>query len=114
VIGVYRPHSLLELAVARSILEANGIPHFVHNAGYASLYPGIQMDLLNVPTIMVPPAAMESAKEVLGVYLPDGDRDLRPQRERSIWHILRMLIEGICCVWFVPRIGVHRDVRTEP
>lgn len=56
--------------MATSILEAHDIPFFVHNGGYASLYPGIQIELLNVPTIMVPPSAAEAAKELLGAYCP--------------------------------------------
>ncbi len=113
-IAVHRPQTLIELAMVRSILAANDIPYFVHNGGYASLYPGIQMHLLNVPTIMVPPSAVESAKELLGAYLAEVEDHLRPKLERSPWHILRMLIEAICCVWFVPRIGGTREVPTEP
>jgi hypothetical protein len=105
VIRIHRPYSLLELAVACSVLEAHDIPYFVHNSGYASLYPGMQVDLLNVPSIMVPPGAADAAKDVLQAYLPPETDDLRPRRERWGWHILRMLVEGICCGWFVPRIG---------
>ena len=113
-ISVHKPQTLIELAMARSILAANDIPYFVHNGGYASLYPGIQMHLLNVPTIMVPPSAVESAKEVLGAYLPEVESHLRPRPERSPLHILRMLVEAIFCVWFVPRIGANRETPTEP
>ena len=97
--------------MARSILAAHDIPYFVHNGGYASLYPGIQIDLLNVPTIMVPPSAAETARELLGAYLPEVVDHLRPKRERSLWHILRMLVEAVCCVWFVRRIGTIERFR---
>lgn len=113
-IAVHRPQTLIELAMAQSILVANDIPYFVHNGGYASLYPGIQMYLLNVPTIMVPPSAVEPAKEVLSVYLAEVAVHLRPKPERSPWHILRMLIEAMCCIWFVPRIGGTKEAPTEP
>ena len=112
-VAIYKPYTLIELAVARSLLEANDIPYFVHNAGYASLYPGIQIDLLNVPTIMVPPSVAESAKEVLRAYLVESD-ELRPIAERSPWHILRMIVEGLCFVWFVPRVGIRRKGADEP
>jgi hypothetical protein len=112
-VAIHKPLTLLELAFAQSVLEANGIPYFVHNAGYASLYPGIQIDLLNVPTIMVPPSAVESAREVLAAYL--GDRDgLRPAPETSWWHIARMLIEGFFCAWFIPRVGGREGSADEP
>ena len=91
--------------MAQSILAANDIPYFVHNGGYASLYPGMQIGLLNVPTIMVPPSAAESTKELLRAYLGDVQDHLQPGVERSPWHILRMLVEAIACGWFVRRIG---------
>jgi hypothetical protein len=92
--------------MARSLLAAHEIPYFVHNGEYASLYPGMQIRLLNVPTIMVPPSAAEFATDLLHSYLPEVRDHLHPQTERSPWHILRMLIEALCCVWFVRRIGV--------
>ena len=113
-IAVHKPQTLIEVAMARSILAAHDIPYFVHNGGYASLYPGIQIDLLNVPTIMVPPSAAEMAKELLGAYLPEVVDHLRPMRERSLWHVLRMLVEAMCCVWFVRRIGTTTAASTEP
>ena len=113
-IAVHKPQTLIEVAMARSILAAHDIPYFVHNGGYASLYPGLQIELLNVPTIMVPPSAAETARELLGTYLPEVVGHLRPQRERSLKHILRMLVEAVCCGWFVHRIGDARKVPTEP
>ena len=100
--------------MAQSILTANDIPYYVHNGGYASLYPGIQMHLFNVPTIMVPPSAAEFAKELLRAYTAEIETYLRPKVERSPWHILRMLIEAFFCVWFVPRIGSSKKALTEP
>ena len=105
-VSVYRPHTLIELAMARSLLAAHGIPYFVHNGEYASLYPGIQMRLLNVPTIMVPPSAEEFAKELLQAYLAEVGDHLQPKAERSPLHILRMLVEAMFCGWFVRRIGI--------
>ena len=64
-VSIHRPHTLIELAMARSLLAAHDIPYFVHNGGYASLYPGMQIGLLNVPTIMVPPSAAQFAEELL-------------------------------------------------
>ena len=104
-VSVYRPHTLIELAMARSILAAHEIPYFVHNGEYASLYPGIQMRLLNVPTIMVPPSAAEYATELLDAYLAEVRDNLQPRTERSPRHILRMLVEAMLCGWFVRRIG---------
>ena len=104
--AVYRPQTLIELAVAESVLEANGIPYFVHNRGFASLYPGIQIDLYNAHTIMVPPSAEESAREVLAHYLCDVP-GLLHHREHSFWHIVRMVLEA-AAGWGVPRVGRAR------
>jgi len=112
--AIYRPRTLIELAMVRSILAANDIPYFVHNAGYASLFPGIQMELLNVPTVMVPPSLEESARELLEAYIPDIQDHLLPSLDFSIWHLARMVIEGFVCGWFVPRIGVHEKMPAEP
>lgn len=109
-ISIYRPQTLIELAIARSILEAHDIPYFVHNGGYASLYPGVQMHLFNVPTVMVPPSAVEPAKELLQAYLAESVVHLQPRLERSPLHILRILFEGMCCGWFVQRIGPSRPL----
>jgi hypothetical protein len=64
----------------------------------------MQLDLLNVRTIWVPPSAAEAAREVLTHYLSD-EPGLTPNRERSTWHILRMVAEAVCGAWFVPRVG---------
>ncbi|HZM33795.1 MAG TPA: DUF2007 domain-containing protein [Burkholderiales bacterium] len=105
-IAVYRPQTLIELAVAESLLEANGIPYFVHNGGFGSLYPGIQVELYNARTIMVPPSAAADAKDLLAHYLSDTPA-LVHNRERSIWHILRMVLEA-GAGWGVPRVGAIR------
>ena len=108
-ISVYKPQTLIQLTMAESLLMANDIPYYVHNQGYGGLYPGMQLDLLNVRTVMVPPSAVEAAREILAHYLSD-EPGLRPNPERSLWHIVRMLAEAVCGAWFVPRVGsVKRD-----
>jgi len=102
--AVYKPQTLIELAVAESLLEAHAIPYYVHNRGYGGLHPGMQIDLLNVQTIMVPPSIADEAREMLRYYRSD-EPGLAANRERSLWHILRMLAEAACCTWFVPRVG---------
>lgn len=93
-VTVYKPHTLIEVAMARSVLAAHGIPYFVHNGGYASLYPDIQMDLRNVPTIMVLPSVAESAKEILDAYLPEAFDHLHPAASRE-WFARRCAVYGL-------------------
>ena len=66
--AIYHPETAIELAIAESLLEAHRIPYFVHNRGFASLYPGIQLNLWNRRTILVPSSASEDAKELLTSY----------------------------------------------
>ena len=101
---VYHPESAIELAIAESLLEAHQIPYFVHNRGVAGLYPGIQLDLINARTILVPISAADWAKDVLSEYLSDPS-GLRANRERSVPHVLRLIFETLCMGWCVPRIG---------
>lgn len=110
---IYYPETAIELAIAESVLEAHEIPYFVHNRGFASLYPGIQLGLLNVRTILVPPSASDAARELLAHYLGDPS-GVRANRERSVLHILRLIFEGLCFAWFVPRVGKVKSHELEP
>ena len=110
---VYRPESAIELAIAESLLEAHEIPYFVHNRGFAGLYPGIQLHLLNARTILVPSEASDMAKDVLAQFLADTS-SVRQNRERSVWHILRLIFESLCMGWCVQRVGNVREQSLEP
>ena len=110
---VYHPETAIELAIAESLLEAHQIPYFVHNRGFAGLYPGIQLNLLNARTILVPPSVSELAKEVLAEYLADTS-GVRQNRERSLWHILRLIFETLSMGWCVPRVGNVSGQSLEP
>ena len=112
-ISIYRPETATELALTEGALIANGIPYFVHNAGYGSLYPGMQLHLLNVRTIMVPPSVAEFAMEVLGQYLPEPS-GFRPGPEPSFLHFLRMILEATIGGWVVPRIVSAPELPNDP
>lgn len=101
---IYRPETAIELAIAESLLVAHDIPYYVHNRGVASLYPGIQLHLLNARTILVPAEVSEMAGDVLAHFLEDVSA-LRQSRERSFWHIVRLIFETVCTGWCVPRVG---------
>ena len=101
---IYHPETAIELAIAESLLTAHGIPYFVHNRGFAALYPGIQIGLLNARTILVPASESEWAIDVLAHYLSDPS-SVRANRERSFWHVLRLIFEGLSMGWCMPRVG---------
>jgi hypothetical protein len=68
-VPVFRPQNGVELAIAESVLCAHEIPYFVHNNGFGALYPGMQIDLYNQRTIMVPASAFDDARELLHQFL---------------------------------------------
>ena len=74
----------------------------------------MQIDLLNVPTVMVPQPLVESARELLEVYLTDIRQHQHPSPEVSWRDFFRLLAEAIICAWFVPRIGRGRTASDEP
>lgn len=49
----YTPDSEAELAVIKSVLDAEKINYFVHNDNFGSLEVGLRIDLYNVKTIWV-------------------------------------------------------------
>jgi len=102
---VFRPTSLADLVVAESILAAEDIPYFVHNRHFGGLKPGVQIELYNVMTVMVPEAELLSAREALAVLSTPELESPRPSPK----HILRMVIESLCFAWFIPAKGQRKD-----
>jgi hypothetical protein len=102
-VPVYKPENPVELALAECELEACGIPYFVHNRGFGGLYPGVQIDLHNVRTIMVPEAAVEDAREVLARFIqPPAESPAEAPLPVSGWHKLRMVTEALLGFPVVP------------
>jgi hypothetical protein len=64
-------------------------------------------------TILVPSEASDMAKDVLAQFLADTS-SVRQNRERSFWHILRLIFEALCMGWCVPRVGNVRQQALEP
>ena len=111
-VPIYKPENGVELALAESLLEAHGIPYFVHNGGFGGLYPGMQIDLYNVRTIMVPEAAAEDARDLLTHFL-NGDDEAAPadpaeKPRSSAWDRIRLVVELLVCGWCVPRATRRR------
>ena len=96
-IPIYRPDNPADLALAESLLIAEGIPYFVHNNHFGGLYPGAQIDLYNNRTLMVSEADLFRASEVLE-GLTTVPEPLRPSPKQTF----RMLFEMIVFGWFFP------------
>ena len=104
------PETATELATMVSLLEAEGIPYFVHGAALGSLFPGLQIANYNTMTIMVPEPAAEQALAVLAVL----SEPVQPKEvyKRSVSDRLRMVAEALFFGWFIP--GPRRRQRAKP
>ena len=102
-IKLFSPENEVQLALAKSLLEAEGIPFFVHNDHFGSLYVGIQIEFLNRKTIMVDEAYEARAKEVIADFLRQEIAEPAPEKTTySAWDKLRMIAEGLVFRWVVP------------
>jgi hypothetical protein len=108
-VRVLSPQSEPELAVVKSLLEAHGIPVFVHGRHLGSLLPGMQIGHYNAQSIMVPAERVSDALELLTEFRrsePDAVEDPLPWKDR-----LRVVLEGVFAGWLVPgrRDGGKKD-----
>jgi hypothetical protein len=62
---VFSPESEPQLLAVVAMLDAHGIPSFVHNAGFGALYPGPTIDPVNMRAVMVPQEKLAAALELI-------------------------------------------------
>lgn len=62
---LYVPRDESELVFLKSFLEAEGMPFYVLNDNFGSVYPGIYMSGFNAKTIMVPEELFDEAKQLI-------------------------------------------------
>ncbi len=103
-VPVYRPDNPVDLALAESLLTAEGIPYFVHNRHFGGLYPGMQVELLNARTVMVAEADLPRSREVLADLLTVEPEPppASPRPRLSPGQIFRMFFEAVVFGWFFP------------
>ena len=105
-IKLHSPENEVELAIIKSILEAEEIPFFVHNDNYGSLITGPRIGLLNAKTIFVPENSGERARDLISEYLKNtgnGPDDEDGERsEYSFADKIRVVIESLIFGWFMP------------
>ena len=101
-----------QLAVMQCLLEAAGIPYFVHGRHLGSMLPALYVPFYNAVSIMVPSALVSDAQDVL--------RDLQaapaaaPTRERSPARSLRIVFEWLLFGWCVPGTRRRNDDEQHP
>ncbi len=107
-IPVYKPENQSELAIILSMLQEHDIPYFIHNGGFGSLFPGLQIDLFNTQTIMVPPSAADIARKLIEDFIES--KPIRETSERmDIEDKLRIVLEGLLLGWFIPGTRGHKN-----
>jgi len=62
---LYTPSDESELVFLKSMFEASGMPYYVQNEHFGSMYSGAYMSSLNAKTIMVPDDIYEDAKDLI-------------------------------------------------
>ena len=98
-VQVYIPDSPWELALVLCLLDAHGIPHFVHNLYFGGLYPGCQFDLYNLRRVYVPAEGASYARQLLEDFFPGLGTTQYEMSERDM---LRVVVEGLLGGWFIP------------
>ena len=100
---LYSPENDSELAIIRSILDGEGIQHFVHNDHFGTLKVGPKIDLLNAKTIMVSEDQYERAKEIVEDFLTKTkDISIPRASNYSLIDKIRMIFETLIFPWFIP------------
>ena len=62
---LYTPSDETELVFLKSMFEASGMPYYVQNEHFGSMYTGAYMSSLNAKTIMVSEDIYEDAKALI-------------------------------------------------
>ena len=76
-IKLYSPEDEVQLAVLRSLFEAEDIPIFVHNDHFGSMETGIQIALFNRKTIMVSEKYIERSSQIIQNFLANIECDAK-------------------------------------
>lgn len=112
-VAVAWPISEPERAAMVSLLEANGIPCFVHGGNFASALPGLQIGAYNMPTIMVPACSRQEALELLSVFSRPSDSPANAPLPVGFWAKVRVILEAAIFGWAVAPPPQHEDHRDE-
>jgi len=102
-IKLYSPDNESELALLKSMLEAEGILYYVLNDHFGTLKVGPKIDLFNAKTIYVHEEYYESAKEIIDDFIESDKDESRDEKSRySIPDKIRMVLETLLFSWFIP------------
>lgn len=100
---LYSPKNEVELALIKSILDAECINYFVRNDYFGSMRIGPEIELLNKKLVLVQDDHYERAKELLEGYLMEKKETLVDEEPGySLFDKVRMVFEYLLFGWFIP------------
>ncbi len=96
---IVNPMNEAELALFKSLFEAEGIRYFVHNENFGSILIGPQISNYNVKTIFVPAEFADQAREIVTDFRQSEvvaeSKPNKPDR-------FRLVVETVVFGWFMP------------
>jgi len=102
-VKIFSPNDEIQLALVKSLLEAEGIPYFVHNDQFGSMQVGIQIELLNRRTVMVAEPFAERARAIVAEFLENSvPEHQETARGYTFREKFRMVFEALVFGWFMP------------
>ncbi|MGH7848942.1 MAG: DUF2007 domain-containing protein [Thermodesulfobacteriota bacterium] len=111
---LYTPSDESELVFLKSMFEASGMPYYVQNEHFGSMYVGSYMSSLNAKTIMVPDDIFDDAKDL--ILSVKGDAVFEDERrgggdggESPLETLLKYLPLG----WLFPGSGRKKGGKSE-
>lgn len=110
-VNLYSPSNEMELAIIKSILDAEEVNYFVKNENFGSMEVGPQIELFNRKMIMVRDDQHERASELIKDYLNKTvDKEDEPRIKYSLLDKIRMAIEVLLFGWLMPgKRSKHRS-----
>ena len=94
------PDTEAEFVVMVSVLDAHGVPYFVHNRHFGALYPGMQVPLYTLQRIMVAAPYVADAKELLAPFFAPP-LDFETERRFAWTDRIRGIVEFCLGGWVV-------------
>lgn len=104
---LYTPVDESELVFLKSLFEAEGVPFYVLNDNFGSLYSGVYMNYFNAKTIMVPQEFYEESRALILSVKADAvfedERGTANKGDPGNSNFLEALLEFVSFKWLYKR-----------
>ena len=110
---LYVPSNESELVFIKSVLEADGVPYYVQNENFGSLYSGVYMNYFNAKTVMVPEEYYEDAKEIIQSVIKDAEFvDTKDKEPPGVSDLFNNLISLLTLGLYSPGSGNNKNIKS--